>query len=751
MKKLYNLIVIAIISCICTIEANAQNNVGIGTTTPDASSILEMQSTTQGVLVPRMLAVARLAIVTPANGLLVYDLDSMCFFYYKAGIWTNMCTAAATTGPTGPIGPTGVGAVGPTGANGVTGPTGIHCWDLNGNNINDPAEDINSDGVWDALDCRGATGAVGATGLTGAVGATGASGADGATGAVGATGLTGATGANGATGLTGAVGATGASGADGATGAVGATGTAGPTGAMGTNGAVGATGPMGPTGPTGFGIGPTGPTGSTGAAGPTGANGTNGTNGATGPTGAAGTNGTNGVTGPTGLTGAAGTNGTNGTNGATGPTGAAGTNGTNGVTGPTGLTGAAGTNGTNGTNGATGPTGLTGTAGTNGTNGTNGATGPTGPDWIITSDNYDADGNMVIVTNQPATITSANRAWLVGGNTFTGGLAYPFGTLSNDHVDFYSNGLVRGRLSNLGEFFIGTTATAMPGDLMNSVANATFPWAVNGYSNQNGGGTYGSVTAGGTVFGGVQGEYFGTNTSGAGVRGIAGAGNNNGVNGQNVAPTTGWAGLFQNDLGYTGFFGVASDEKLKRDIKPINDAISIIKQLNGVTYYHRLDQYPDLGLKSGLNYGFIAQNVETVMPDAVRTKAIPHINSCIRGTTQSQPAEMVKTVNYLEVIPILVEGIKAQQIMIDSLNLDLNKIQSQVNSQPTSVNDQNNSQISNDPGPSDSDRINALQDQLNKQQVQIQQQQLLIEQQQALLQQMIQNQSSPNSGSSIPH
>lgn len=72
--------------------AHAQNNAGFGTTTPNAASIVDMTSTTQGVLVPRMTAVQRLAIVTNATteGLLVYDLDSLCFFYYKAGVWTSL-------------------------------------------------------------------------------------------------------------------------------------------------------------------------------------------------------------------------------------------------------------------------------------------------------------------------------------------------------------------------------------------------------------------------------------------------------------------------------------------------------------------------------------------------------------------------------------------------------------------------------------------------------------------------------------
>ncbi|HEU4718083.1 MAG TPA: hypothetical protein VFU15_09625, partial [Bacteroidia bacterium] len=110
--------------------AIAQNNVGIGTTTPDPTSILDMQSTTQGVLVPRLTTAQRLAIVSPANGLLVYDTNFDCFFYYIAATtsWQNMCTSSAATGPTGPTGPAGTngvaGATGATGVAGTTGPTG---------------------------------------------------------------------------------------------------------------------------------------------------------------------------------------------------------------------------------------------------------------------------------------------------------------------------------------------------------------------------------------------------------------------------------------------------------------------------------------------------------------------------------------------------------------------------------------------------------------------------------------------------
>jgi len=62
--------------------------VGVGTTTPDASSVLEVQSTTQGMLTPRMTSAQRVAINSPANGLIVYQTDGIAgFYYYTGGAW----------------------------------------------------------------------------------------------------------------------------------------------------------------------------------------------------------------------------------------------------------------------------------------------------------------------------------------------------------------------------------------------------------------------------------------------------------------------------------------------------------------------------------------------------------------------------------------------------------------------------------------------------------------------------------------
>jgi Chaperone of endosialidase len=69
--------------CMCA----AAQNVGIGIATPNPSAMLEVASTDKGMLVPRMFAAQRIALPIPANGLLVYDIDSTCFAYQVGGNW----------------------------------------------------------------------------------------------------------------------------------------------------------------------------------------------------------------------------------------------------------------------------------------------------------------------------------------------------------------------------------------------------------------------------------------------------------------------------------------------------------------------------------------------------------------------------------------------------------------------------------------------------------------------------------------
>lgn len=64
----------------------------------DPSAIIDLESTTQGMLAPRMTTAEREAIATPAQSLLVYDTDTESFWYYKGTDWTELGAGASSGG-----------------------------------------------------------------------------------------------------------------------------------------------------------------------------------------------------------------------------------------------------------------------------------------------------------------------------------------------------------------------------------------------------------------------------------------------------------------------------------------------------------------------------------------------------------------------------------------------------------------------------------------------------------------------------
>lgn len=94
----------AALICACTSSVFAQNNVGINNPSPAATAALDVTSTTQGMLVPRMLASQRLLIGTPgtpATGLLVYQTDAPAgFYFYNGSAWISL-NAATPIGAAG--------------------------------------------------------------------------------------------------------------------------------------------------------------------------------------------------------------------------------------------------------------------------------------------------------------------------------------------------------------------------------------------------------------------------------------------------------------------------------------------------------------------------------------------------------------------------------------------------------------------------------------------------------------------------
>jgi len=91
---------------------------------------------------------------------------------------------------------------------------------------------------------------------------------------------------------------------------------------------------------------------------------------------------------------------------------------------------------------------------------------------------------------------------------------------------------------------------------------------------------------------------------------------------------------------------VSSDIRLKENFEPMSDALELVSQLNGTYYTWKKDAGTDRPRK----LGFIAQEVEKIIPELVKTDS-----------------EGMKSVDYVSVVPVLVEAIKNQQKQINEL------------------------------------------------------------------------------------
>lgn len=147
-----------------------------------------------------------------------------------------------------------------------------------------------------------------------------------------------------------------------------------------------------------------------------------------------------------------------------------------------------------------------------------------------------SNGTGIVTWQTPAAALNS-YAWLTTGNSGINATTNFIGTTDSNALVFRSNNIERMRINPAdGEIVTGALASPYPGDNFNGVATATLPFAVNGYTAQNGSGVWGETLAAGTsnfssvqgVYGGtgvgsgVFGNYAGTNASNtrAGVQGI---------------------------------------------------------------------------------------------------------------------------------------------------------------------------------------------------------------------------------------
>lgn len=138
---------------------------------------------------------------------------------------------------------------------------------------------------------------------------------------------------------------------------------------------------------------------------------------------------------------------------------------------------------------------------------------------------------------------------------------------------------------------------------------------------------------------------YGTSGTNVGVAGVSNS--SHGVYGYS---NTGYGLYCDGNGAYTGSWSHVSDQRFKTNVSILQDAISRVRRLRGVTFQWKKDEFPEMNFSKELQIGFIAQEIEKIYPEVVHTDN--------KG---------VKSVDYANLTPILVEAIKEQQNTIQKL------------------------------------------------------------------------------------
>jgi len=202
----------------------------------------------------------------------------------------------------------------------------------------------------------------------------------------------------------------------------------------------------------------------------------------------------------------------------------------------------------------------------------------------------------------------------------------------------------------------------------NNTGTADYNYGVQGIG-RDAGTNYGLHGTGenGTTSYGARCAASNASASNYGVYGIASGGTANyAIYGDVGGGSTQWAGYFNGGT-YSAVAVSTSDANLKTNLQDISNGLSIINQLSPKTYEYKTQQQlnSSINLPSGTHAGVIAQDLELVLPELVSDVVQPAKYDDLGN--EIYPSLSFKGVNYIELIPYLIQAIKEQQAQIDAL------------------------------------------------------------------------------------
>lgn len=115
-----------------------------------------------------------------------------------------------------------------------------------------------------------------------------------------------------------------------------------------------------------------------------------------------------------------------------------------------------------------------------------------------------------------------------------------------------------------------------------------------------------------------------------------------------------------------------SDVRLKKNFKPVNDALKTIMSVNPY-YYEQNDFAKELGYneEGKIQIGFKAQEMEKILPQVVQEAPVNHRNDLSEETRAKIGDEPIKTIDYARITPLLWKAVQELTDKVTSLELEL--------------------------------------------------------------------------------
>jgi len=111
----------------------------------------------------------------------------------------------------------------------------------------------------------------------------------------------------------------------------------------------------------------------------------------------------------------------------------------------------------------------------------------------------------------------------------------------------------------------------------------------------------------------------------------------------------------------TGSIGSCSDERFKKNVKPLERALDVVEKLRPVAFDWRRDEFPQQKFSSDRQVGLIAQEVQKVAPELVQKGSDGYLS-----------------VDYARLTPVLIEAVKEQQEEITRKDRQISEIRTEL-------------------------------------------------------------------------